>query len=497
MKKMLNNQPPTDYSALQLAGSDFILNHQLIHTNDSFCVINPANNQHLANVSAATADHTQQAIGFAAQALPNWMKQTGKQRAQILHHWFDLVISHQDTLAQLITLENGKTLAEARAEVLYGASYIEWFAEEAKRIRGDTLSSPMSDKRMWVTQQAVGVCAAITPWNFPFAMAARKIAPALAAGCTLILKPAEQTPLTALAMTKLAMQAGVPAGVLQVLTADTQGSIVIGQMLCESQTVRKISFTGSTEVGRILMRQSANSLKRLSLELGGHAPFIVLKDADLNAAIEGAIQAKYGSSGQRCVCANRFLVHQSIYEAFGQKLATRSAQLILGNGLEANVQQGPLIDEAAIQKVQSHVDNALALGARCLTGGKAIAITEGATHFFQPTVLMDVSNEMLIMQEETFGPVCAITPFETDDQAIEMANNTPFGLAAYVYTQDIHRAYHFSEQLEFGMVGINTGTLSSEVAPFGGVKQSGFGREGSHYGIEEYLDKKYVCLGGF
>jgi succinate-semialdehyde dehydrogenase/glutarate-semialdehyde dehydrogenase len=497
MEKMLNNQPPTDYSALQLAGSDFILNHQLIHTDNSFCVINPANNQHLANVSAATNDHAQQAISFAAQALPKWMKQTGKQRATILRRWFDLVIQHQETLATLITLENGKTLAEARAEVLYGASYIEWFAEEAKRIRGDTLSSPMPDKRMWITQQAVGVCGAITPWNFPFVIAARKIAPALAAGCTMILKPAEQTPLTALSMAKLAIEAGVPAGVLQVLTADKQGSIAIGKVLCESQTVRKISFTGSTEVGRILMKQSANSLKRLSLELGGHAPFIVLRDADLEAAVEGAMQAKYGSSGQRCVCANRFLVHQSIYETFGQKLAQRSKELKLGNGLDTDVQQGPLIDAAAIKKVQSHVDNALSLGARCLTGGSATEITEGVKHFFQPTVLMDVSADMLIMQEETFGPVCAITPFETDEQAIEIANSTPFGLAAYVYTQDINRAYRFSEMLEFGMVGVNSGTVSSEVAPFGGTKQSGFGREGSHYGIEEYLDKKYVCLGGF
>jgi succinate-semialdehyde dehydrogenase/glutarate-semialdehyde dehydrogenase len=476
--------------------TDFILNHQWIHSKTKLAVVNPATNDHLADISVASIDHGRQSVDFAQVAFESWKRQTGKFRSQLLKKWFDLIIQHQDALATILTLEQGKPLEEARAEVLYSAAYIEWFAEEAKRIEGDVLSSTTPDKRMWVIKEAVGVCVAITPWNFPLAMVTRKIAPALAAGCSVILKPAEQTPLTALALGALAMEAGFPAGVFQVITADALGSIELGKLWCADERVRKLSFTGSTEVGRLLMAQSAPNLKKLSLELGGHAPFLVFEDANLEAAISGAVASKYRNAGQTCVCANRFFVQRSVYQAFSKRLAEASKQLIVGNGLELGVQQGPLIDEAALTKVSDHVEDALRKGAVCLTGGHVLE-RSGVARFYEPTVLIDVTTQMRVMQEETFGPVCAVMPFDTEEEAIQLANDSPYGLAAYAYTQEVQRVFRLTEQLAYGMIGINTGTFSTEIAPFGGMKQSGFGREGSKYGIEEYLEKKYVCLGGF
>ncbi len=458
-----------------------------------FDVTNPVDNAIIGSVPNLGATDAAQAIDAAAAAFPAWSTKTGKERAGVLRKWFDLIIANADDLAALMTAEQGKPLAEAKGEVLYGASFIEWFAEEAKRVSGDVMASTWSDKRMVVLKQPIGVCASITPWNFPIAMITRKVAPAVAAGCTIVIKPAEQTPLSALAIAELAHRAGLPAGVINIITADAGRSVEIGQVLCASPIVRHLSFTGSTPVGRILMQQCAPTVKKLALELGGHAPFIVFDDADLNAAVEGALVSKYRNAGQTCVCTNRFYVHDSIYDTFVEKLAAGAARIKVGDGVEAGVVQGPLIDDQAIAKVDDHVRDAVAKGATVVTGGRRHAL---GGHFYEPTVLSNVTADMKIMHEETFGPVAAVVRFATEQEAIRAANATDFGLASYFYSRDIGRVWRVAEQLEYGMVGINTGLISNEVAPFGGVKQSGLGREGSRYGMDEYLEIKYLCMGG-
>jgi succinate-semialdehyde dehydrogenase/glutarate-semialdehyde dehydrogenase len=458
-----------------------------------FAVANPADGVKIADVANCDRVDAEQAISAADRAWPAWRRKTAKERAAVLRAWFDLILAHQEDLAKLMTAEQGKPLAESRGEVIYGASFIEWFAEEAKRIYGDTIPTVANDRRLFVFKEPIGVAAAITPWNFPNAMITRKVAPALAAGCTVVVKPAEQTPLSALALAELAARAGFPPGVFNVVPADERRSIEVGKGLCESPVVRKLSFTGSTAVGRILMQQSAPTLKKLSLELGGNAPFIVFDDADLDAAVDGALASKYRNAGQTCVCTNRFYAQAGIYDAFVEKLAAKAQQLKVGSGFEDGVQQGPLIDRNALAKVEAHVADARAKGARVLTGGAPHEL--GGT-FFQPTVLADVTNDMLVAREETFGPVAPVFRFETEDQAVAAANATEFGLAAYFYSRDVARVFRVAERLESGMVGVNTGLISNEVAPFGGVKQSGIGREGSKYGIDEYLVVKYVCIGG-
>ncbi len=457
-------------------------------------VHDPATGVLLAEVPRQGAADAERAIEAAAAAWEGWRRQSARQRATVLRRWFDLLLQHADDLALIMTAEQGKPLAEARAEVVYGASFVEWFAEEAKRIYGETIPSPDPSKRLVVLRQPIGVCAAITPWNFPLAMITRKVAPALAAGCPVVIKPAEQTPLTALATAELAQRAGMPPGVLNMLTSDTAGSVQIGKVLCASDVVRHLSFTGSTEVGRILMAQSAPTVKKLSLELGGNAPFIVFDDADIDAAVEGAMQSKYRNAGQTCVCANRLYVQRGVYEAFVERLARRVAELKVGPGTAAGVQIGPLIDQQGLDKVRRHVDDALARGARLLTGGKVIE--QGGGRYFEPTVLADADASMLCAREETFGPVAPVFAFDTEEQAIAAANATEFGLAAYFYSRDVARVTRVGEALEYGIVGVNTGLISNEVAPFGGVKQSGLGREGSHHGIDEYLELKYLCVGG-
>ncbi|PKO86479.1 MAG: succinate-semialdehyde dehydrogenase (NADP(+)) [Betaproteobacteria bacterium HGW-Betaproteobacteria-12] len=451
-------------------------------------VVDPATGERLAEVPRCGAGETQRAIAAADAALPAWRALTAKQRGAVLIEWFRLINAHADDLARLITAEGGKPLAEAKGEVAYGASFVEWFAEEGKRTYGESIPSPNADKRLLVVRQPIGVCAAITPWNFPLAMITRKVAPALAAGCTVVGKPAEATPLTALALAVLAERAGLPAGVLNVVTGNPAE---IGGALAASPIVRKLSFTGSTAVGRLLMAQSAPTVKKLSLELGGNAPFIVFDDADLDAAVDGAMIAKYRNTGQTCVCANRFLVQAGIYEAFATRLAERTQSLKVGSGSEDGVNQGPLINAAGLAKVEAHVADAVAKGARVLCGG---ARHERGGNFFQPTVLADVSPAMAVAREETFGPVAPLFRFETEAQAIALANDTEFGLAAYFFSRDIGRCWRVGEALEYGMVGINTGLISNEVAPFGGIKQSGVGREGSKYGIDEYLEVKYLCF---
>ncbi|WP_230971597.1 NADP-dependent succinate-semialdehyde dehydrogenase [Nitrogeniibacter aestuarii] len=457
---------------------------------DTVDVFNPANGERLGGVPRLGADETREAIAAAEKAFPAWRDRLAKERSQILRKWFDLINEHADDLARMMTLEQGKPLSESRGEVAYAASFVEWFAEEAKRVYGDTIPTLGKDRRLMVIRQPVGVCAAITPWNFPAAMITRKVAPALAAGCTAVVKPATQTPFTALALAELADRAGFPPGVFNVVTGDTKA---IGGELTGNPTVRKLSFTGSTEVGRVLMEQCAPTIKKLSLELGGNAPFIVFDDADLDAAVEGAMASKYRNTGQTCVCANRILVQSSVYDAFAEKLAARVGELKVGFGLDEGVTQGPLIDESAVEKVESHISDALEKGARVLTGGKRHE--KGGT-YFQPTVLADVTTEMKVCREETFGPVAPLFRFDDEAQGIRMANDTIFGLAAYFYSRDVGRIVRVSEALEYGMVGINTGVMSNEVAPFGGVKQSGLGREGSRYGIDEYLEMKYLCLAG-
>jgi succinate-semialdehyde dehydrogenase/glutarate-semialdehyde dehydrogenase len=453
-------------------------------------VRNPATGAVLAQVPSLDAAATRRAIDAAYAALPGWRAQTAKARAAILRKWHELMLANQEDLAQVMTAEQGKPLAESRAEIAYAASFLEWFGEEAKRVYGDTIPSPWADKRMLVTKEPVGVCAAITPWNFPAAMLARKVGAALAAGCTMVAKPAEQTPLSAFAMARLGEQAGLPAGVFNVITGDARA---IGAELTSNPKVRKITFTGSTEVGKLLMRQSADTLKKLSLELGGNAPFIVFDDADLAAAVEGAIAAKYRNTGQTCVCANRFIVQDGIHEKFAAALTEAARALRVGPGTEDGVQQGPLIDTDALAKVEAHVADAKAGGARVLLGGKRHAL--GGT-FFEPTVLTGVTPAMRVATEETFGPVAPLLRFRDEAEAIELANATTAGLAAYFYSRDVARVFRVAEALQYGMVGINTGLISTEVAPFGGMKESGIGREGSKYGIHDYLETKYWCLGG-
>ena len=456
----------------------------------TFNVRNPSSGETIAQVPMMGRAETDRAIAAAASAQKEWRVLAAKERSALLKKWFALIMQHQEDLAHILTAEQGKPLAEARGEIAYGASFIEWFAEEAKRVYGETIPSPLNDRRLVVLKQPIGVTAAITPWNFPTAMITRKAAPALAAGCSMIVKPAEQTPLSALALAVLAEEAGIPGGVLQVLTGDARE---IGAAICASPVVTKLSFTGSTEVGRILMRQSADTIKKLSLELGGNAPFVVFDDADLDAAVEGAIASKYRNAGQTCVCANRLFVQDGVFDDFARKLAARVTQLQVGDGLSAGVTQGPLIDEAALAKVESHVADAIAKGAQLVAGGKRHAL--GGT-YFEPTVLTDVSPDSMIFREETFGPVAPLFRFRTDDEVIELANRTEFGLASYFYSRDIGRIWRVAEALEYGMVGVNTGIISNEVAPFGGVKQSGLGREGSHHGIDEYLEIKYVAMAG-
>lgn len=455
----------------------------------TFIVTDPASSAVIARVPAMGAAETRRAIAAAERAWPAWRALTAAERAAILRRWHDLMLAAREDLAQLMTAEQGKPLAEARGEIGYAASFLDWFAEEGRRVYGEIIPPHQADRRLLVMKQPVGVCAAITPWNFPTAMIARKAAAALAAGCTMVVKPAEDTPLSALALAVLAERAGLPAGVLNVVTGAPEA---IGAELTANPTVRKLSFTGSTEVGRLLMRQCADTVKRLSLELGGNAPFIVFDDADLEAAVAGAIESKYRNSGQTCVCANRLLVQSGIHDAFAARLAEKVAGLKVGPGAEPDVVQGPLINAAALAKVEAQLADALAGGARLLTGGHPHAL--GGT-FFEPTVIAGVRPGMLVMREETFGPLAPILRFATEAEAIALANATEYGLAAYFYTRDLSRAFRVAEALEFGIVGLNTGIISTAVAPFGGIKQSGFGREGARQGIEEYLETKYLCVG--
>lgn len=466
------------------------INGQWVDAAEHIAVFNPATDEQIASIPRMGVVETRQAIEAAERAGPGWRALTGKQRAQYLRRWFDLVLQHQDALARILTAEMGKPLGEAREEIAYGASYIEWFAEEAKRIHGDVIPAPSTDRRLLTIRQAVGVVAAITPWNFPNAMLARKIAPALAAGCTVVAKPAELTPLSALALVRLAEQAGIPPGVINILTGDP---VAIGGELSSNPLVRKLTFTGSTEVGRLLLRQCADTVKKVSMELGGNAPFIVFDDADLDAAVEGAMQSKYRNAGQTCVCANRLYVQDGIYEAFLARLQERVASLQVGNGLDAGVTMGPLIDHQALAKVEAHIADALAKGAKLVTGGQRHRL---GGSFFEPTILRDVTADMRVAQEETFGPLAPVFRFRDEQDVIRQANASEFGLAAYVFSHDHARLWRMAELLEVGMVGINTGLISTEAAPFGGIKQSGSGREGSRYGIEDYLEIKYLCMGG-
>ena len=453
-------------------------------------VRNPANAELLGTVPHMGAAETRRAIEAAHGALPAWAKKTAAERARLMRKWFDLMLAHVDDLAIIMTAEQGKPLAESRGEIAYAASFIEWFAEEGKRLYGDIIPGHQADKRIMVLRQPVGVVAAITPWNFPAAMITRKAGPALAAGCPIVIKPAQQTPYSALAMAELAQRAGIPAGVINVVTGD---AAAIGGEFTGNDKVRKLSFTGSTAVGKLLMAQCAKSVKKVALELGGNAPFIVLDDADLDAAVTGAIQSKYRNTGQTCVCANRFIVHSKIYDAFAQKLVAAVKKLRVGEGLKGETDQGPLIDTKALAKVEEHVSDARAKGATLLTGGQKHAL--GGT-FYEPTVLTNVSGNMMLAREETFGPVAPLFRVADDEEAIRMANDTEFGLAAYLYTRDLARSWRVTEALEYGIVGLNTGLISTEVAPFGGMKESGTGREGSKYGILEFTELKYICVGG-
>lgn len=460
---------------------------------DKDCVIavtNPATGEHIADVPNMGKDEAARAVAAASAALKSWQAKSAKERSNLLRSWFNLMMTHQDDLAKILTIEQGKPLAEAKGEIAYGASYLEWYAEEAKRIYGDTIPAPSNDKRIVVLKQPIGVCAAITPWNFPNAMITRKIAPALAAGCTFVIRPASQTPLSALAIAALAERAGIPNGVINVITGS---SSAIGQVLTEDDRVKKFSFTGSTEVGRKLIAQCAHTVKKVSMELGGNAPFIVFNDADIDAAVEGAMISKFRNAGQTCVCTNRFYVQSGVYEEFVQKLTAAVKQLNIGNGLDQGVTVGPLIDANAIAKVQEHIADAITHGAEIETGG---AIDATGELFFQPTVIKNVTQAMKVAKEETFGPLAPVFCFEEEQEVVDWANDTEFGLAAYFYSRDIGRIVRVSENLEYGMVAVNTGILSNEAAPFGGVKQSGLGREGSKYGIEDYLEIKYLLLAG-
>ena len=477
-----------------LLKTDALIGGEWVAGKSRFAVTDPATGALLAEVANLGASEAEAAVAAADKAWPAWRAKTAKERGAILMKWFHLLHKHADDLARIMTAEQGKPLAEARGEVIYGASFIEWFAEEARRIYGETIPTTDNNKRYIVIKQPVGVCAAITPWNFPIAMIARKVAPALAAGCPVVIKPAEQTPLSALAVAELAQRAGMPAGVLNVLSADSENSIAIGGVLCASDTVRHLSFTGSTEVGRILARQCAPTVKRLALELGGNAPFIVFDDADIASAVEGAIVSKYRNAGQTCVCANRLYVQDGVYDEFVAKLAEKAAGIVVGNGFEPGVVQGPLIDDAAIAKVEAHVADALALGARLVVGGHRVAGLAGE-RYFEPTVLADVNAAMRCAREETFGPVAPVFRFRTEAEVIALANDTEFGLASYFYSRDVGRIFRVGEALEYGMVGINTGLISTAEVPFGGVKQSGLGREGARQGVDDYVEIKYLCLG--
>ncbi|HLL12116.1 MAG TPA: NAD-dependent succinate-semialdehyde dehydrogenase [Rubrivivax sp.] len=461
--------------------------------NARFAVNDPATGLELARVANLGPVDCAAAISAAQKAWPLWRSKPAKERAAVMMKWFNLIHRHTDDLARIMTAEQGKPLAEARGEVAYGASFIEWFAEEARRVYGETVPSTDNNKRILVLRQPIGVCAAITPWNFPIAMITRKVAPALAAGCPVVIKPAEATPLSALAIAELAQRAGMPAGVLNVLPADSANAVEIGKVLCSSDVVRHLSFTGSTEVGRILMRQCAGTIKKLSLELGGNAPFIVFDDADLDSAVEGAVVSKYRNAGQTCVCANRIYVQAGVYDAFIDKLANKVNAMKVGNGFEAGVSLGPLIDETAMAKVREHIDDALARGARVVAGGDPLP--ELGPRYHSATVLADAKADMLCAREETFGPVAPVFRFETEAEVVTAANHTEFGLASYFYSRDIGRIFRVSEALEYGMVGINTGLISTAEVPFGGVKQSGLGREGGRLGLDDYLEVKYLCLG--
>ncbi|CDK97945.1 Succinate-semialdehyde dehydrogenase [NADP+] (SSDH) [Magnetospirillum gryphiswaldense MSR-1 v2] len=483
---------------LDLADFTLLRNHghvdgKWIHADSGavFAVTNPANGQIIAQVASMGQAETRRAIDAAARALPGWRAKTAKERAAILRKWFELILANADDLATLMTAEQGKPLAESKGEVVYGASFVEWFAEEAKRVYGDVIPENALGRRIVVTKEPIGVVAAITPWNFPNAMITRKCAPALAAGCTVVVKPAEDTPLSALALAELAKRAGIPAGVFNVLPCTDP--VPVGDELTRNPLVRKLSFTGSTEVGKHLMRQCADTMKKVSFELGGNAPFIVFDDADLDAAVAGAMASKYRNTGQTCVCANRILVQSSVYDAFAAKLAQAVAKLVVGPGLLGETHQGPLINEQAVEKVERHIADAVAKGAKVLTGGKRHDL--GGT-FFQPTILTGITPDMLVAREETFGPVAPLFRFDSEEQAVRMANDTEFGLAAYFYSRDIGRCWRVSAALEYGIVGINEGIISTEVAPFGGVKESGIGREGSKYGMDDFLEIKYLCMGG-
>jgi len=458
--------------------------------NATMAVTNPATGDTLGTVPKMGTAETRRAIDAAAAALPLWRAKTAKDRSTILRRWFDLIMANQDDLAVIMTAEQGKPLAEAKGEIAYAASFIEWFAEEGKRVYGDTIPGHAADKRIIIIKEPIGVCAAITPWNFPAAMITRKAGPALAAGCTMVVKPASSTPFSALALAELGERAGIPAGVFSVVTGSASA---IGDEMTANPIVRKLTFTGSTEIGKQLMAQCAATVKKVSLELGGNAPFIVFDDADLDAAVDGAMASKYRNTGQTCVCTNRLLVQAGVYDLFVQKLSDAVAGMQVGNGLTEDVQQGPLINMAAVEKVEEHIADATAKGARIVRGGKRHKL--GGT-FFEPTIMADVTSEMLVAREETFGPLAPVFKFHSDAEAIQMANDTEFGLASYFYSRDISRVWRVAEALEYGMVGINTGLISTEVAPFGGVKESGVGREGSHYGIEEFIEVKYLCMGG-
>jgi len=474
-----------------LLKTDALINGQWVSGSSRFAVTDPATGMHLADVANLGPVEAEQAIAAANAAWPAWKAKTAKERSIILRKWYDLLMANQDDLGRIMTAEQGKPLPEAKGEVAYGASFVEWFAEEAKRINGETLPQFDNNRRLLVLKQPIGVCAAITPWNFPLAMITRKVAPALAAGCPVIIKPAELTPLTALAAAELAIRAGIPAGVLNMVTADSDNSIAVGKVLCASDVVRHISFTGSTEVGRILMAQSAPTVKKMSLELGGNAPFIVFEDADIDSAVEGAFASKYRNAGQTCVCSNRIYVQEAVYEGFVQKFAAKvQSTAKVGNGFADGVNQGPLIEPAALDKVERHVKDAIAKGGRVLVGGNRL---EG--QFFEPTVIADATADMVCAKEETFGPFAPIFKFKTEQEAIDAANNTEFGLASYFYSRDVGRIFRVSEALEYGMVGINVGILATEHVPFGGVKQSGLGREGSSHGIEDYVEIKFLCMG--
>ena len=473
-----------------LLKTDALVDGQWVKGGARFDVHDPATGSRLADVANLGAADAGKAIAAADAAWPAWRGKTAKERSILLRKWFDLLMANQEDLARLMTAENGKPMTESRGEVAYGASFVEWFAEEAKRVNGETLPPFDNNRRLMVVRQPIGVCAAITPWNFPLAMITRKVAPALAAGCPVVIKPAELTPLTALAAAELAIRAGIPAGVLNVITADGANSIEVGKVFCASDTVRHISFTGSTEVGRILMAQSAPTVKKLSLELGGNAPFLVFDDADIDSAVDGAIASKYRNAGQTCVCANRIYVQEGVYDRFVEKFAARVKGFKVGNGFEEGVVQGPLIEPAALDKVQRHVEDAQKKGGKVVVGGSRL---QG--QFFQPTVIAEATGDMLCAKEETFGPLAPIFRFKTEQEAVQAANNTEFGLASYFYSRDVGRIFRVSEALEYGMVGINVGIIATEHVPFGGVKQSGLGREGSHHGMDEYLEIKYLCLG--